>query len=544
MKPDRLFHATLVLCAIASIFISGLAAAEPGKGSLVPEWSKRVIWYEIIPARFRMGDPGDPSRTGGDIQGIIDELDYLKGIGIGAIYFNPLFTSISVHKYDASCYHHIDPDFGPDPVGDRRLIEKERQDDPKTWVWTKADLLALEMIEEIHARGLKLIFDAPFNHLGIESFAFKDVREKRKKSRFEDWFTITQWGDEAAGKPLEWKGFLDETIYAELRKDSKAANKYICASTERWMKPVVDGKARQGIDGWRLDLADFIPHEFWRHWCAFARRLNREAFLMGELAKPFSDPRRYLNEGEFCSMMNYPFALQAGKFFIGRSIGADRFALALSSMRNHEYPDIDSAMYNLMDSHDTERLASWIVNPLARKTGDARDFTNADLSEGNPSFDGSSPNAAQYRTLKLIALFQMTYIGAPALLYGEELGLSGGVRNYISMPWKDRGDAINEDVLAYYRKAMGIRNTNIELQLGDCEILLADKGSGILAYSRTYGNGSIVVILNNGTADAGAELPLKDRYRDIMGGKGEYAPINGKIKVKIPEYSGLVLKKI
>jgi cyclomaltodextrinase len=543
MRRFFYFYQAAGLFVIASLFSSGIAAAETGKKAFVPEWSKRVIWYEIVPAHFRMGNPADPSRTGGDIQGIIDELDYLKGIGVGAIYFNPLFTSISGHKYDASCYHHIDPNFGPDPAGDRKLVEKERPDDPKTWVWTKADLLALKMIEEIHARGLRLIFDAPFNHLGVESFAFMDVRAKQKKSRFADWFTITRWEDKAGGKPLEWKGFLNETIYAELRKDSKAANGYIDASTQRWMKPVVDGKVRQGIDGWRLDLADFIPHGFWRPWCAFARKLNPEAFLMGELAKPFSDPRQYLNEGEFCSMMNYAFALQAGKFFVAKSIGADGFAQALASMRSKDNPDIDFAMYNLMSSHDTERLASYLVNPKARKSGDARDFTNFDLSAVNPAFDGSPLNAAQYRALKLIALFQMTYIGSPALLYGEELGLPGGVRNYLSMPWKDRGDRINEDVLAYYRKVMGIRNVNAELQLGDCQIVLADNENAIIAYSRTYGGGSIVVVLNNGAADKNVDLPLKDRYRDILNGGQEYAPKGGKIRIKVPKSSGAVLKK-
>ncbi len=169
-------------------------SSKSSNEEFVPEWAKEVVWYQIFPERFRNGDPSnDPQlididgayphdiispwqvhpwgsdwyklqpyeqkngkdiwfnlqrrRYGGDLQGIIDKLDYLKDLGITALYLNPVFTSPSSHKYDAVTFHHIDPNFGPDPEGDRKMIGMEIFDDPSTWVWTNADKLALRLIE-------------------------------------------------------------------------------------------------------------------------------------------------------------------------------------------------------------------------------------------------------------------------------------------------------------------------------------------------------------------------------------------------------------
>jgi len=170
----------------------------------VPEWSKGIVWYQIFPERFRNGDStNDPTyqsingawphdtvlpwqvhpwssdwyelqeyeqengndiwynitrrRYGGDLTGIIEQLDYLKELGVGALYLNPVFMAPSHHKYDAACYHHADPFFGPDPLGDIELMKTEIPDDPETWVWTSADLSLLKLIEEVHNRDMKII---------------------------------------------------------------------------------------------------------------------------------------------------------------------------------------------------------------------------------------------------------------------------------------------------------------------------------------------------------------------------------------------------
>ncbi|HYQ85689.1 MAG TPA: alpha-amylase family glycosyl hydrolase, partial [Bacteroidota bacterium] len=188
-------------------------AAHPHSAQ-VPAWAKRAVWYQIFPERFRNGDPkNDPRvddlagswphetparwsispwtsdwyrlqpwesedakgfyyhaqlrRYGGDLQGVIDKLDYLSDLGVTALYFNPLFESPSLHKYDATMYHHIDNNFGPDPDGDRRLWAAENPADPKTWKWSAADSLFLRLLKEAHRRGMKVVLDGVFNHVGM-----------------------------------------------------------------------------------------------------------------------------------------------------------------------------------------------------------------------------------------------------------------------------------------------------------------------------------------------------------------------------------------
>ncbi len=201
------------------------------EGEFVPGWAKQAIWYQIFPEHFRDGDPSnnptvkdilgsDPQqppahwqvhpwgsdwyelqayemangktelwkhllrrRYGGDLQGMIDKLDYTRELGINAIYLNPVFDSPSLHKYDSASYHHIDPDFGSDPAGDRKLIATEQAWNPKTWIWTKADELALELVKQAHKQGIRIIFDGVFNHMGINSFAFQDVKKTSNNRR-------------------------------------------------------------------------------------------------------------------------------------------------------------------------------------------------------------------------------------------------------------------------------------------------------------------------------------------------------------------------
>lgn len=179
-----------------------------------PEWAKTAIWYQIFVERFQNGDPNnDPTlqnikgswphkkpasweisnwtsdwyqqtdweketgkdfyttvqmrRYGGDLQGVLNQLDYLQSLGINALYFNPLNDSPSLHKYDARSYHHIDVNFGPDPEGDLQIIASETPNDPNTWKWTSADKLFLKVIEEAHKRNIKIVLDYSWNHTGF-----------------------------------------------------------------------------------------------------------------------------------------------------------------------------------------------------------------------------------------------------------------------------------------------------------------------------------------------------------------------------------------
>ncbi|NIR47177.1 hypothetical protein GWO43_01640 [candidate division KSB1 bacterium] len=232
----------------------------------VPDWAKEIVWYQILPERFRNGNSrNDPTledlrgahpddltqpwqihpctsdwyefqpyekanarglgfnilrrRYGGDLEGILEKLDYLQDLGIRGIYLNPIFQAPSHHKYDGATYHHIDPNFGPDPLGDKKLIAKEKPGEPSTWVWTSADKLMLQLIRDVHRRNMKIIFDGVFNHMGITSWAFQDVKSKQEKSKYRDWFHIYSWDDPKCGTKFRYKSWWGVPELPELRQD-------------------------------------------------------------------------------------------------------------------------------------------------------------------------------------------------------------------------------------------------------------------------------------------------------------------------------------
>jgi cyclomaltodextrinase len=134
-------------------------------------------------------------RYGGDLQGVLDKMDYIQSLGITAIYFNPLNDSPSLHKYDAASYTHIDRNFGPDPKSDAELMNSENHNDPSTWKWTSADKLFLNVISEFHRRGIKVIMDYSWNHTGRVFWALNDIRKNGRNSEFNEWYSIIEYDD-------------------------------------------------------------------------------------------------------------------------------------------------------------------------------------------------------------------------------------------------------------------------------------------------------------------------------------------------------------
>lgn len=271
------------------------------------DWARDAIWYQIFPERFHNGDPhNDPTiesldgtwpydkqeqwsvtpwtsdwyklkpweeangqgfyynaqlrRYGGDIQGIIDKLDYLEELGVNALYLNPVFESPSSHKYGTAMYRHIDNNFGPDPEGDERIWTEEDPTDPSTWQWTAADRLFLKLVEEVHNRGMHIIIDGVFNHVGIPFWAFQHAREHGKKSPYADWFYIKSFDDPATPEDeFNYKGWFNVPDLPELKEEDNnlipPIREHLHKIVKRWMDPNGDGDPSDGIDGWRLDVA-------------------------------------------------------------------------------------------------------------------------------------------------------------------------------------------------------------------------------------------------------------------------------------------------
>ncbi len=360
---------------------------------VAPDWAKKVVWYQIFPERFWNGDPSnDPKvenikgswphdhtspwevhpwasdwyklqpyerkngkdiwfniqrrRYGGDLQGIIDKIQYLSDLGIGALYLNPVFESPSLHKYDAATYHHIDPNFGPDPDGDRELINSETPADPSTWVWTSADKLMLELIKELHTRGIRIIFDGVFNHVGINSWAFRDVLENQQKSKYKDWFVIKSWADPRKETSFDYDGWFGVRELPELREDENGIvagpREYIFDITRRWMDPDGDGDTSDGIDGWRLDVAFCVKHPFWKAWRKLVKNMNPNAYLTAEIVDDIYVLAPYLEGNEFDAVMNYNFAFACAEYFVQRKhrIDTGRFDTLLKELRDAFNPEM------------------------------------------------------------------------------------------------------------------------------------------------------------------------------------------------------------
>jgi glycosidase len=236
-------------------------------------------------------------RYGGDLQGIIDKLDYLQDLGIGALYLNPVFWAPSLHKYDGACYHHIDPNFGPDPEGDRRLMQTEDPVDPATWVWTQADELgAAADPRDPQARHAHHLRRRVQPH-GDQQFCFSGSANKSKAITLRDWFTVTAWDDPEAGTVFTYRGWWGVRSLPELRQDHNGIvagpRNYIFSAAERWMNPKNRG-VEFGIDGWRLDVAFCIRHEFWQAWRRHVKSINPEAYLTAELVLPVEQVKPFL----------------------------------------------------------------------------------------------------------------------------------------------------------------------------------------------------------------------------------------------------------
>lgn len=493
-----------------------------------PEWAKHVVWYQIFPERFRNGreknDPPDvlawtsdwfelqegenevsfyktfiwQRRYGGDFQGVMKKLDYLKDLGITAIYFNPIFEAPSLHKYDAVTYLHVDDNFGY--KGDLDKIVEDWLDF-STWKWTKSDRYFLKLVDECHDRGIKVIIDGVFNHVSNQNKALLDVKKKGKDSPFADWFDVETW------EPFKVKGWAGFGMMPEFREGPEgfetSLKKHLFEITTRWMDPDGDGDPSDGIDGWRLDVPFDVSRAFWEDWRAHVKSINPEAYLVGEI---WGDPVEWLTGDAFDATMNYDFAKICQNFFIDKKnkITATEFHERLSHLLESIPKPSQYVMQNLYDSHDTDRLVSQIANPDR-----TYDQANRIQSPEAKDYMGRRPGEDAYEIQRLMAAFQMTFVGAPMIYNGDEVGMFGADDPHNRMPmwWKDlepyenaEDIYVNKNLLDYYTRLVAIRNTYPSLRTGDFRKALSHDEKDVYAFWRFIPlkrEGRLLIALNN-----------------------------------------------
>jgi glycosidase len=597
-----------------------------------PDWARDVVWYQIFPERFRDGDPSnnpgrgslewpivpserwrispwtadwyardaweteldkaadlDPSpafykagvfdrRYGGDLQGVIDKLDYLKELGVTAIYFNPVFYARSMHKYDGNSFHHIDPYFGPDPKGDFAIMDTETAD-PATWKWTSADKLFLDLLQQAKTRGMRVIIDGVFNHTGRDFFAFADLRKNQEKSPYREWYQVESF-DRSDTTRNEffyrgWWGHKTLPIFAATPDGKDMASgpkKYVFDITRRWMDPDGDGDPSDGIDGWRLDVADERPAKFWADWNALVQSINPEAYTTGEV---WGNPLEMIAHGGFSATMNYyGFAMPLTGFFIDENLSASRFAAMMDERRNALPPGTADVMQNLMDSHDTDRVASMVVNGHNHGNPDHLDFNNASNARASSGYQIRRPDGRERAIQRMIALFQMTYVGAPMIYYGTEAGMWGGNDPDDRMPmvWEDlhhepqaidpRGHprppddiGFDKELFTFYRTAIGLRRQYPALRRGDYRLLGAFDDQKTLAFVRKDSGSALVVAFNRSGSpqtvsfdlepDEAARLAeAREVFNSIGYSGGVECKLDGRrMTLSLPSLTGAVFSK-
>lgn len=419
----------------------------------IPDWVHDAVVYNIFPDSFatsnrhislesnQMEYHGQivKGKLGGTLRGVTENVDYLTDLGINCVYVNPIFAAGEYHKYDLLDYFHVDPIFGGDEA-------------------------FREMVDTLHANGIRIIIDGVFNHCGWYFFAFDDVVRNQEQSEYCDWFYHLEFPVERPETPEMYPTyacFAYERMMPKLDTANPKVREYFCKVGRYWVEEF-------GIDGWRLDVASEVDDGFWRAFRMAVKEVNPDALLIGEV---WESAGHWLQGDMFDSAMNYDFRKHCNLFFAEGSIDAEDFSGRITNMLMRYKVQTVPAQLNLLDSHDVSRFLS--------------------LCNGD---------AAKY---KLAILFMMTFVGMPTTFYGDELGIQGVREEEYRHPmlW-NYGDA---DLRAFFKKAIVMRHELVALRRGGFRMIAAEHGSGLIIYTRLYESQTVTVCINN--ADAAVDLP-------------------------------------
>ena len=443
-----------------------------------PAWVRDAVFYQIFPERFCNGDPAnDPpivepwgtpptgrSFMGGDLQGILDKVDYLADLGVTALYLTPIFESASNHKYDTIDYFTIDPHFG-----DVALLRR--------------------LVDTCHTRGIRVILDAVFNHCSNQHPFFVDVREKGKASRYWDWFHIKKWpipdrftkAKEALQWYECWWGFHS---LPQLNYRNPEVEEYFLHVAQFWLREA-------NTDGWRLDVPNEVVQSFWPKFRRAVKKVNPEAYIVGEI---WDDATPWLQGDQFDAVMNYRFQKALLGYFADEKLDTKTLDHTLRQIML-DYPEQATAvMLNLLGSHDTARLMTAALN----------------------SGTGVSPVTA-VESLKLMATLQFTFEGAPCIYYGDEIGMEGGKdpdcrRCY---PWA-KPKQQNRKLFGYYQKLIAIRKSNPALCVGTFRPFVVDNDRELYAFERIADGNRCIVALNRSERNHDVALPPQAKATELL----------------------------
>lgn len=442
----------------------------------IPDWAKNAVVYQIFPTRFATTEDV-PDKLWykapiawdddlkGNLRGIIEHIPYLKELGVDVIYMTPIFRSNTSHKYDTIDYYAVDPS-----LGDENDLH--------------------ELVDKAHANGMRVMLDGVFNHTSPDFFAFKDIKENGKKSKYYDWYYLDS-DDISFGSRTEkpsYQSFAYVGMMPKLNLSNPEAADYVTGVACHYIKEF-------GIDGWRLDVADEIGHSFWKKFRKAVKAVNPDALLVGEVWHFSPD---FLQGDEWDSVMNYAFYKNIGEMICEGHITPSGF-LSQQGFLNGEYHSaVLPVLWNLIDSHDTSRF-------LYRAGGDRR-------------------------KLALAAAFQMLTPGTPFIYYGDEVAMTGGddPDNRRGMLWDESKQ--DKDMYHWYQRLTYFRHTINALTQGDYLRVDADDEKGLLKYHLSSGE---VLIFH--TSDGDISAREYTGYKELLS--------NTTFDGTIPGYGCALLRK-
>lgn len=469
-------------------------------GFRIPEWGSSQIYYQIFPERFCNGDdsltpvgaadwgslPTRENYMGGDLQGIVDRLDYLADLGVTCLYLTPIFKAGSNHKYDTIDYYEIDPQFG-----------------------TKETLR--QLVQEAHVRGLRIVLDGVFNHCGYYCGLFQNVVEAGATSEYKDWFYIHSYP--ITLEPCNYDCVGHYKWMPKINLSNEEAARYFIDVGLYWIREF-------GIDGWRLDVADEVSTTFLERFSAEIKRLKADAILIGET---WGDADRLVSGNRLDSAMNYLFKDAVTDWIAKGEITAGEFDHRINRMYSL-YPDeVNRVMYNLLDSHDTARFLYDCGNDKVR--------------------------------LRLAVALQMTFLGCPAIYYGDEIGISGANDPLCRKAMQWDANEQDNDLRAWYRYYISLRKSTVALQEGSFRTAYISDENQIYAYYRETELERVLVVLNVGGQDAAVQIPLPASHgvwemisrcraadNTTMTQQGSLTKYTGRIDGEMPAYSVTIFK--
>ena len=558
-------------------------------GFKTPDWAKGAVFYQIYVDRFYNGDPTNDVLTneyqyigdktvkvedwdkypaamgvrefyGGDLQGVLDKMDYLQDLGVDVIYFNPLFVSPSNHKYDIQDYDYIDPHFGKIVHDEGELLKPEQTENRLATryidrVSNKENLeasneLFAEVVKEAHRRGMKVILDGVFNHCGsfnkwLDRERIYENAPGYEKGAYIDkdspYHSYFQFHDE---NKFPYNGSYDgwwghDTLPKLNYENSRQLLDYVLYIGRKWVSPPYNA------DGWRLDVAADLGHtpefnhSFWKEFRKTVKMANPNAII---LAEHYGSPVDWLQGQEWDTVMNYDAFMEPVTWFLtGMQKHSDDYREDMrgnadsfwGAMRHHcaafTMPSILVAM-NELSNHDHSRF-------LTR--------TNHKVGRTNTLGPQAADEGVNKAVLREAVVIQMTWPGAPTIYYGDEAGVCGFTDpdNRRTYPWGHE----DKELIAFHKEIIRIHKTHQEFLTGSLKYLDADYN--VIGYGRFNREGQSVILVNNNDYEITREVSvwylgipkecvlnclMLTTWEGYSTEPKQYPVISGKVKVTLP----------